>query len=91
MEPGLSDLLPPVPPEPTILRVCWRMQGPSKVIVARIERHPVGRELIVAFEGVEGDVIETRFARENFPTLERRAEELRELLAAKGWTPTRTG
>jgi hypothetical protein len=85
MEPGLADILPPVPREPKLLRTCWRMQGPSRVIVARIERHPVGRELIVAFDGVEDDVIETRFERFEFAKLERRAEELRELLLQKQW------
>jgi hypothetical protein len=65
------------------------MQGPSKVIAARIDRHPAGRELIVSFEGIEDGMIETRFERTNFPALERRAEELRELLAAKGWVEVR--
>ena len=66
------------------------MQGPSRVIVARIERHPAGRELIVAFGGVDDDVLETRFERFDFAKLERRAEELRQLLLAKGWVATRS-
>jgi hypothetical protein len=45
--------------------------------------------LIVSFEGIEDGMIETRFERTNFPALERRAEELRELLAAKGWVEVR--
>jgi hypothetical protein len=72
-------------PEPQVIRVLWRMQGPSKIMVARIERHPFGRELIVAFEDGD-DVIETRFERVNFSVLEQRGEKLREVLAGKGWT-----
>jgi len=66
------------------------MQGPSRIIAARIERHPFGRELVIVFEGgVEDDVIETRFERVKDSVLEQRAEELRELLAAKGWAELR--
>ena len=67
------------------------MQGPSRVIVARIERHPFGRELIVAFEGPDDvrNVIETCFERVNFHALQQRADELRSLLAAKGWVEMR--
>lgn len=38
------------------------MQGPSRIIVARNERHPFGRELVIAFEDGD-DVLETRFER----------------------------
>jgi hypothetical protein len=85
MEPGIADLLPPLPLKPRVLRVLWRMQGPSRVIVARIERHPAGLELIIAFDASEDDVIETRFERFECAPLERRAEALRQLLQEKGW------
>jgi hypothetical protein len=50
------------------------MQGPTRVIVARIERHPYGLELVIAFE--DGDyVIETRLER---------AEDVQNVLMAKG-------
>jgi hypothetical protein len=64
------------------------MQGPSRVMVARIERHPFGRELIVAFEHGD-DILETRFERTGTALLERRADELRTLLLDKGWVETR--
>jgi hypothetical protein len=89
MDPGLAEILGPRNREPQVIRVLWRMQGPSRVIVARIERHPFGRELIVAFEDGD-DVIETRFERVNFSVLEQRGTELRELLLEKGWTDVRT-
>jgi hypothetical protein len=63
------------------------MQGPSKVVCAQIRRHPAGRELVVFFEGAADDVLETQFARLNFAVLDRRAEELRQLLNEKGWAP----
>jgi hypothetical protein len=85
MEPGLAELLPPLPPQPRILRTLWRMQGPSRLIVAEIHRHPVGRELVVTFGGDDADVLETRFERLNFSALERRADELRAVLLEKGW------
>jgi hypothetical protein len=89
MEPSLADRLGTRPAEPAILRIVWRMRGPSRIMVARIERHAFGRELIVAFE--DGDeVIETRFERNGTAALERRAEELRELLWGKGWSEIRT-
>jgi hypothetical protein len=88
MEPGIADVLGKRDPEPQVTRVLWRMQGPSKVMVARIERHPFGRELIVAFEAGD-DVVETRFERVNFSLLEQRGNELRELLLEKGWTDVR--
>jgi hypothetical protein len=84
-EPGIAELLGPRPPEPKILRVLWRMHGPSRVIVARIERHPFGRELVIAFEDGD-DVIETRLERSGTAALEQRAADVRELLAAKAWT-----
>ena len=70
--------------------VLWRLQGPSRIIAARIERHPFGRELIIAFEGARDDMLETRFERVNFSALDQRAEELRTLLVAKGWAELRT-
>jgi hypothetical protein len=92
MEQGIAEILGSRPPQPRIVRTLWRMQGPSRIIAARIERHPFGRELVIAFEaGVEDDVIETRFERASDSLLEQRAEELRELLAAKGWTELRGG
>ena len=87
MKSGLADILGPRPPEPTIIRVLWRMQGPSRVIVARIERHPFGRELVIAFEEAD-DVIETRLERAGTAALEHRAEEVRNVLAGKGWIET---
>lgn len=60
MEPGIAEILGPRTPEPKIIRVLWRMQGLTRVIVARIERHQFGRELVIAFEAGD-DVIETRF------------------------------
>ena len=65
------------------------MQAESRVIVARIERHPYGRELVIAFDDGD-DVIETRLERSGTAALEQRAEEIREVLAAKQWTPTAT-
>jgi hypothetical protein len=85
MEPGIAELLGPREPKPKIVRVLWRMQGPTRVIVARIERHPFGRELVIAFEDGD-DVIETRLERVGVASLEQRAEEVREVLAGKGWT-----
>ena len=61
------------------------MQGPTRVIVARIERHPYGPELVIAFE--DGDnVIETRLERVNVAALEQRADDVRQVLVTKGWT-----
>lgn len=85
MEPGLAELLPPLPPQPKSLRTLWRMQGPSRFIVAEIHRHPVGRELVVSFGGNGDDVLETRFERLDFSALDRRADELRAMLLEKGW------
>ena len=89
MQPGLAETLGPRHPEPKTVRTLWRMQGPSRIIAARIERHPFGRELVIAFEGVAEDVIETRFERSQLSILEQRADELRELLVAKGWSALR--
>jgi hypothetical protein len=91
VEPGIADLLGPRLAAPRIVRVLWRMQGPSRVIVARLERHPCGRELVVAFEGTDDarNVIETSFERVNFSLLQQRADDLRALLAAKGWVELR--
>lgn len=89
MTPGIAELLGPREPEPRVVRVLWRMQGPSRSIVARIERHPFGRELVIAFAGTDEEVIETRFERTGTADLQRRADELRDLLAAKGWVLTR--
>jgi hypothetical protein len=89
MAAGIADILGSRPPEPRVVVTRWRMQGPSRVLIARIERHPFGRELVIAFDGAGGDVIETRFERVDFPRLEQRAEELRQLLVAKGWTEIR--
>jgi hypothetical protein len=90
MEPSLADILGRRPPEPKIVRTLWRMQGPTRIMAARIERHPFGRELIVTFEGGVEDVIETRFERIHESALEQRAEELRELLVMKGWSELRS-
>src|SRR3954447_18439204 len=89
MEPGIAEILGQREPEPKIVCVLWRMQGPSRIIAARIERHPFGRELVIAFEGVAEDVIETRFERSQLSILEQRADELRELLVTKGWSALR--
>jgi hypothetical protein len=89
MTTGIADILGKRKPDPTIVRVVWRMQGPSRVMVARIERHPFGRELVIAFED-DDNVIETRFERTGLAALEQRAEELRELLWGKGWAEIRT-
>jgi hypothetical protein len=83
-----TDIFTPRPTPPKIVRVLWRMQGPSRVMVARIERHPFGRELIVAFEHGD-DNLETRFERTGTAALERRADELRTLLLDKGWVETK--
>jgi hypothetical protein len=93
MEPGIADRLQPRPPAPRLVRVLWRMQGPSRVIVARLERHPFGRELVIAFDGSDDPrhVIETWFERVDFRALQQRADDLRNLLAAKGWVEMRTG
>jgi len=74
-------------PPAHLIRTLWRLQGPSRIIVAAVHRHPAGRELIVRFESGQDDVLETRFERVDFAVLERRAEALRELLLAKGWSP----
>ena len=90
MEPGIADLLEPRRPAPRVVRVLWRMQGPSRVIVARVERHPFGRELVIAFDGDDPrNVIETCFERANVFVLQQRADDLRNLLAAKGWVELR--
>src|SRR5215217_4337315 len=91
MEQGIAEILGSRPPQPRIVRTLWRMQGPSRIIAARIERHPFGRELVIVFEGNAEDVIETRFEREKESLLEQRADELRELLTTKGWSEIRTG
>ena len=89
IESGLAELLPPLP-TPTAVRTLWRMQGPSRIIVARLERHPYGRELVIAFEGADNlDVLETRFERFDVSSLNARSDELRELLTAKGWAEIR--
>jgi len=90
MNPDQPDLFaifkaPPKPPK--IISTLWRMQGPSRVMVGRIERHPYGRELVIAFEDGD-DVIETRLARSGSAALEQRAEEVRGLLLQKGWVAT---
>lgn len=89
MEQGIAEILGSSPPQPRIVRTLWRMQGPSRIIVARIERHPFGRELVILFEGTADDVIETRFERAKESVLEQRADQLRELLATKGWSEIR--
>jgi hypothetical protein len=89
MEQGIAEILGPRPPQPRIVRTLWRMQGPARIIAARIERHPFGRELVILFEGNAEDVIETRFEREKESLLERRADELRALLTTKGWSEIR--
>ena len=89
MEQGIAEILGSRPVQPRIVRTLWRMQGPSRIIAARIKRHPFGRELVVLFEGAAEDVLETRFEWANESVLEQRAEELRELLAAKGWANLR--
>jgi hypothetical protein len=90
MEPGIAEILGARPPKLRIVRTLWRMQGPSRIIAARIERHPFGRELVIAFEGnAEEDVLETRFERVTDSVLESRADQLRELLTAKGWSEIR--
>jgi len=61
------------------------MQGASRVIVARMERHPYGLELVIAFEDGD-DVIQTRLDRSATAALEQRAAEIRDMLTAKGWT-----
>jgi hypothetical protein len=66
------------------------MQGPTRIVRAELRRHPAGRELVVFFEGVEDDVLETRFERLNFAILELRSEVLKELLAEKGWVAIST-
>jgi hypothetical protein len=90
MEPGIAEIIGPAPLQARIIRTLWRMQGPSRIIAARIERHPFGRELVIAFEGAgSDDVLETRYERVNFSMLEQRAEELRALLEGKGWSELR--
>jgi hypothetical protein len=85
--PGLADTLLPLPPKPRLLRILWRLRGPSRTIVAEIHRHPVGRELIVGFEDAgEAGIIETRVERGDGGALEARAAEIRTTLVAKGWT-----
>ena len=88
MEPGIADILGKREPEAKVVRVIWRMQGPSRIISAKIVRHPFGRELVIAFDGDE-DVIETRFERTGTAALEQRADALRELLEGKGWVSVR--
>ena len=86
MEPGIAEVLGPRPAQPRTVRTLWRMQGPARILTARIERHPFGRELVIAFEAAGGDdVIETRFERVNYCALTERADALRDMLAAKGW------
>jgi len=82
-QPDLFEIFKAPPKPPKIVRILWRMQGPSRMMVARIERHPYGQELVIAFE--DGDeIIETRLAWAG-TTGWSRAEEVRELLLAKGW------
>jgi hypothetical protein len=64
------------------------MRGPSRTIAAALYRHPAGTELVVSFEPDDAeDVLETRFERFDVGQLEARADEMRGLLEAKGWTP----
>jgi hypothetical protein len=88
---ALADRLAPRQPEPAVIRTLWRMQGPARIVAAELRRHPAGRELVVFFEGVADDILETRFERLDFAVLERRAEALKDLLAGKGWVPLRPG
>jgi hypothetical protein len=65
------------------------MREPSRTIVAEIHRHPAGRELVVTFEGVPDDVLETKFEHLDFLVLIRRAEDLRTTLETRGWLELR--
>ena len=87
---GIAGILGARPRQPRIVRTLWRMQGPSRIIAARIERHPFGRELVIFFEGYAEDVIEARFEWAKESVLEQHADQLRELLATKGWSEIRT-
>ena len=87
-QPDLFEIFKAPPKLPKIVRNLWRMQGPSRVMLARIERHPYGQELVIAFENGE-DLIETRLERSGTVVLERRAQEVRKLLHAKGWVDVR--
>jgi len=49
MEPSIAEILGPRPKPPKIIRVLWRMQGPSRVIVSRIERR-LYPELVTVIE-----------------------------------------
>jgi hypothetical protein len=80
---------PRIPPPPEQLRILWRMQGPSRILVAALRRHPVGHELMVGFEDDADDILETRFERLDPGRLQKRADELRQLLAERGWSELR--
>ena len=80
---GLAETLGPRSPDRRVLRMLWRMRGPTPVIVARIERHPFGRELVIAFEDRDHGVIEMQFAPSGIEALEQRAEEVRVRLVAR--------
>ena len=85
MKPDIAEVLGPRPKPPKIIRVLWRMQGPTRAIVARIERHPFGRELAMAFADGD-DVIQSRSERANFAVMEQRARRRAAGAGAEGWT-----
>lgn len=67
-------------------RVLWRMRGPTRVVRAALWPQAVGHELVVGFEDDESNVIETQFDEVAIQALEERANALKAVLVAKGWT-----
>jgi hypothetical protein len=63
----------------------WRMQGTTRIVIAAIDSHLAGWELVVGFEGREEDVLHTQAERVDVAVLERKAAEMRDALIAKGW------
>jgi len=80
-QPDLVEMFKAPPPPLKIVPVLWKMQGPARLLIARIERHPYRQEPVIAFD----EIIETRLDRSGTAGLEQRAPDVRELLRDKGW------
>ena len=76
---------PSNPHSPHLLRVLWRLQGPTKVVAAALYRHPAGTELVIYFEPESAeDSLKTRFSRFDVRELQERAQALKGILREKG-------
>ena len=73
---------------PIVRHLLWRMEGPSRIVAARIDVMSRGRELIIYFEpGDEGDVLGRQILSGVFAAarLRSRAARLQRALRDQGW------